>query len=59
MGLTRPPLALTPPPNFLYLIENLVYKDNHLQLDGYRFKNCAFVNCVLHTTSENFKEIGG
>jgi hypothetical protein len=39
----------------LFTIENLVYKDAQIELDGYRFKNCAFVNCVLHTASGNFK----
>jgi hypothetical protein len=48
-------LGLTPPPDYLYLIENLVFKDQAIQLDGYRFKNCAFVNCTLHVQSGNFR----
>ena len=38
-----------------YLVENLVFKDQKVNLDGYRFKNCAFINCVLQTHTGNFK----
>jgi hypothetical protein len=46
---------LPPPQGLLFLIENLVFKDQEIQLDGYRFKNCAFVNCTLCTHSGNFR----
>ncbi len=37
-----------------YPIDSTVYKEKIINLDGYRFKNCAFVNCVLRTTKGNF-----
>jgi hypothetical protein len=43
--------ALTPQ---LYRIENLVFKEQTVNLDGYYFKNCAFVSCVLTTSAGNF-----
>lgn len=36
------------------IIENHVYRDVALMLDGYTFKNCAFYNCNLHTVVGNF-----
>ena len=35
-------------------IENHVYRDASLILDGYTFKNCAFYNCNLRTALGNF-----
>jgi hypothetical protein len=35
-------------------VENLVFKDRVLYLDGYDFKNCAFIGCTLRTTVGNF-----
>jgi hypothetical protein len=55
MSLTGPLSSLTPPPGYLYLIENLVFKSNTITLDGYRFKNCAFVDCALQTETGRFK----
>ncbi len=59
--------GLTPPPkvplSFLAAarrelgipaIENRVYRDVSLSLDGYTFKNCAFYNCDLQTALGNF-----
>ncbi len=49
----RPPLPLTlfEP----YLVENRVYKNTNINLDGYTFRNCAFVNCILHISKGNFE----
>ncbi len=55
MGSTGPLSKLVPPPDLLYLVENLVFKDNLISLDGFRFKNCAFVNCTLKTATGRFK----
>jgi hypothetical protein len=55
MGLTSLYGILPPPPDGLYLIENLVFKGKKLQLDGYRFKNCAFVDCLFEVNAGNFK----
>ncbi len=51
--------ALAPPPAPLtllerYTIDNRVYKNDRIDLDGYTFRNCAFINCVLHTAKGNF-----
>lgn len=37
-----------------HLVENRVYKDTNLSLDGYTFRNCAFINCGLRTTKGSF-----
>lgn len=55
MSLTGPPANLPTPPGFLYPIHNLVYKEKRIMLDGYHFKNCAFVDCVLITNTGNFR----
>jgi len=55
VSLTGPLSRLTPPPGYLQLIENLVFKSKTIHLDGYRFKNCAFVDCVLYVSSGRFK----
>lgn len=55
MSLTGPLSRLTPPPGYLQPIENLVFKDKTILLDGYRFKNCSFVNCVLLVSSGRFR----
>lgn len=56
-------MSMTPPPPLLplslmlpqlVLIENLVFKEKSVVLDGYRFKNCAFVNSVLIVRIGNF-----
>jgi hypothetical protein len=35
-------------------IENVVYKQKQITLDGYKFKNCAFIGCQLFTDVGNF-----
>jgi|SRR6266850_3492050 len=35
-------------------IENVVYKQKRITLDGYNFKNCAFIACELYTDVGNF-----
>ncbi|MBZ5505765.1 MAG: hypothetical protein LAO78_09775 [Acidobacteriia bacterium] len=37
-----------------FLITDRVYKDQQLNLDGYTFKNCAFINCHLAISNANF-----
>ena len=37
-----------------YEVNNRVYKNQEVQLDGYTFRNCAFINCVLVTLTGNF-----
>lgn len=37
-----------------YVIENRVYKNVSLNLDGYSFKNCAFIGCELQVAKGNF-----
>ncbi len=46
-GLALPPLLVP--------IKDLVFNGQAIELDGYRFQNCAFVDCVLHTRSGRFK----
>jgi hypothetical protein len=41
-------------PNVLQPIENVVYKLKQIRLDGYRFKNCAFIGCELYADLGNF-----
>lgn len=53
MSLAPPPIIPTLRP-LRYPVENLVFKDRILYLDGYDFKNCAFVGCTLRTTLGNF-----
>jgi hypothetical protein len=55
VSLARPFSRVPPPPDHLFLIENLVFKDQTIALDGYRFKNCAFVDCSLKTQMGRFK----
>lgn len=55
MSLAGPLSTFPPPPSYLQLIENLVFKDENILLDGYRFKNCAFVNCTLQVRSGRFR----
>ncbi len=45
-----PPLTLFE----LYTVDNRVYKHQDVYLDGYTFRNCAFINCTLHTSKANF-----
>jgi hypothetical protein len=52
MGLTGP---LSIPQAPYYAVENLVFKNQRITLDGYHFKNCAFVDCVLRTLTGKFK----
>lgn len=44
------PLTLLDP----HLVENRVYKNQRITLDAYRFANCVFINCELHTSKGNF-----
>jgi len=37
-----------------YTVENRVYKSQRIYLDGYTFKNCAFINCELHASKGSF-----
>lgn len=48
--------GLTPTPFDLqkYVIENRVYKNVQVNLDGYTFRNCAFIGCELRTAKGNF-----
>ncbi len=57
-------VSLTPPPSFgrplavpLFrkTIENYVFTKQTVKLDGYTFKNCAFVECSLLTEIGNFE----
>jgi hypothetical protein len=38
-----------------HVIENRVYKNENLSLDGYIFRNCAIIDCVLYTEKGNFQ----
>jgi len=38
-----------------YPIENVVFKQKRVNLDGYTFRNCAFVDCTLYTSVGNFR----
>ena len=46
---------LSPPPSSLSLVTNLVFTSKMVALDGYHFKNCAFVECALQTAKGNFR----
>jgi len=37
-----------------YLVENRVYKNEVVSLDGYTFRNCAFIGCSLLISKGNF-----
>lgn len=37
------------------LIDRRVYKDAALNLDGYTFSNCVFINCSLSTWTGDFR----
>src|SRR5436309_2062025 len=37
-----------------YVIDNRVYKRVRINLDGYTFRNCAFIDCLLQTAKGNF-----
>jgi len=50
-GTPAPPLDRLLQP---YVIENRVYKNVQINLDGYTFRNCAFIGCELHTRKGNF-----
>jgi hypothetical protein len=55
VSLTGPLSRIPPPPSLLQLVENLVFNNQVINLDGYEFKNCAFVDCTLRTSVGNFK----
>jgi hypothetical protein len=38
-----------------YVVDNRVYKRTEINLDGYTFRNCAFIGCILHTSKGNFR----
>lgn len=46
--------GIVPYPRISTPIENVVFKEKKLSLDGYRFKNCAFISCELHISVGNF-----
>jgi hypothetical protein len=48
------PPVLPPIRPVQYVIENLVFKERQVHLDGYHFKNCAFISCELLTSNGNF-----
>lgn len=50
----RPQLGI--PLNFFeqYTVSDRVYRDQEINLDGYTFVNCAFINCALRTSKGNF-----
>lgn len=54
-----PTTAPAPPLDLLikYPIENRVYKRAQINLDGYTFRNCAFIGCELYTAKANFHMI--
>src|SRR5690349_21507557 len=37
-----------------YKVEDRVYKNQQINVDGYSFKNCAFINCTITTSKGNF-----
>jgi len=37
-----------------YNVQNRVYKNQQVKLDGYTFTNCAFISCELFTSKGNF-----
>lgn len=37
------------------VVERRVYKNNSLNLDGYTFSNCVFVNCSLSISTGDFR----
>src|SRR5205823_7731250 len=40
-----------------HVVENRVYKNVDLSLDGYTFQNCAFIGCILRANKGNFHVI--
>lgn len=48
--------AAGPPRNLFekYVVSDRVYRDAEIDLDGYRFINCAFIQCVLRTSKGGF-----
>lgn len=50
-----PPLPLRSLRRINYEINDRVYKNETINLDGYTFINCAFMNCFLNTTTGNFR----
>ena len=46
--------GLVPYHRVSFPIENVVYKQKRLSLDGYTFKNCAFIGCELYVEVGNF-----
>lgn len=37
-----------------HVVENRVYKNQQINIDGYVFRNCAFFNCGITTEKGNF-----
>ncbi|HEY3768242.1 MAG TPA: hypothetical protein VGN44_06185, partial [Candidatus Angelobacter sp.] len=37
-----------------YQVDDRVYKEQNLHIDGYHFKNCAFIRCNLQVSRGNF-----
>lgn len=52
----RPTAPITPLFPLLdpYYVSDRVYKNQAIDIDGYHFKNCAFINCTLTTSKGNF-----
>ena len=40
-----------------HVVDNRVYKNDLIDLDGYTFRNCAFIGCLLKTSKGNFQII--
>jgi len=53
LGSLNTPTLLDP-----HSVENRVYKNQRISLDGYSFTNCAFINCELFTSKGNFHMVG-
>lgn len=53
-GSASPAPRLSRPRFERYLVDSRVYKNQTLNLDGYTFKNCAFVNCALTVHKGHF-----
>jgi hypothetical protein len=55
LSLLGPQIPAMPVVPQLYLVQNLVFKNQTIPLDGYHFKNCAFVDCTLYVKVGNFR----
>jgi hypothetical protein len=49
LGTSSPPSLLDP-----YHVADRVYKEKSINIDGYHFTNCAFINCNITLAKANF-----